>query len=80
MPDQAVGCATCEYNKQSLEEAAELLRTVIRQAHIRTGRGTQLMEARLDNDVVLKLCVWESECEDCEVGDAYGDSAEIDTG
>lgn len=55
-----------------------MLKSVIRQAHMRTikGGGT-LMEARLDLDTVMNLCVWESGCEDCEEHEQFGDGGEL---
>lgn len=41
--------------------------------------GGLLLEARLDPGMVIKLCLWESHCEDCEEHEQYGDSSELDS-
>lgn len=41
--------------------------------------GGLLMEAWLDPDTVIKLCVWESHCEDCEASEDGGDGVEQDS-
>lgn len=38
--------------------------------------GGLLMEAQLDPTTVMKLCVWEAHCEECEEHEAFGDSSE----
>lgn len=71
------GCQNCAYRIKSQAEAADLLQSVIRQAHICTiDGGGLLMEARLDPDTVVKMCLWESHCEDCESHEEFGDSVE----
>lgn len=76
-PTQLSGCQNCQYRIKSQEEAVRILKNVIRQAHMRTIRGGgTLMEARLDLDTVIKLCVWEAGCEDCEEHEAFGDGGE----
>ena len=76
-PAQLAGCQHCQYRIESQEEAVRLLKNVIRQAHMRSVRGGgTVMEARLDVDTVLRLCIWESGCEDCEEYEQFGDSSE----
>jgi hypothetical protein len=41
--------------------------------------GGVLMEAKLDPDTVIKLCVWEMGCPDCEESEEFGDGAEQDS-
>lgn len=74
------GCQRCAYRIASQEEAERLLKDVIKTAHMRTIRGGGvLMEARLTKDTVLKLCLWEAHCEDCEAADAYDNTIEHDS-
>lgn len=74
------GCQNCAYRLTSLTEAAELLQDVIRQAHMQTIEGGGiLMEARLDPHTVVKLCLWEVACEDCEHHEEWGDGTEADS-
>lgn len=76
--DGLAGCQNCAYRIKSQEEAARLLHEVIRTAHMQTmDGGGLLMEARLDMGTVLDLCSWKSACEDCEVGEHYGDGPEL---
>ena len=72
-------CAVCAYRLASLAEAADLLRTVILTAHMRRIKGGTLIEARLDEDQILRLCLWEEGCADCECGEASGDGDEPDS-
>lgn len=77
MSGPLVGCQSCAYRIKSQEEAAELLQGVIRQAHMRSIKGGGLLlEARLDPDTVMRMCLWESHCEDCEFAEDCGDSVE----
>jgi len=74
------GCQSCAYRIAYQEEAAALLQTVIRQAHMQTiDGGGLLLEAKLDPDIVMRMCLWESECEDCEHHEDFGDSIEPDS-
>lgn len=79
-PATLAGCQQCAYRIKSQAEAALLLQNVIRQAHMQSiDGGGLLLEARLDPDTVVKLCVWESHCEECEAYEEFGDSAEPDS-
>lgn len=80
VPDCLSGCQNCAYRIKSISEAADLLQNVIRQAHMRTiDGGGVVMEARLDYDTVIKLCVWEVGCPDCELSEDFGDGIERDS-
>lgn len=79
-PAELAGCQHCAYRMASQREAAKLLKDVIRTAHMRSIRGGgTLMEARLTDETVLKLCLWEAGCEDCERAEEYGNSTEPDS-
>lgn len=79
VPDGLSGCQNCAYRIKSQAEAVDLLQNVIRQAHMRSiAGGGLLLEAQLDPGFVVKLCVWESHCEDCELSEDCGDSTERD--
>jgi hypothetical protein len=79
-PGVLSGCQHCQYRIKSQEEAADLLQNVIRQAHMQEiAGGGLLLEAKLDPGVVLKLCLWESHCADCEEHEDFGDSTEPDS-
>ena len=38
--------------------------------------GGLLLEAKLDPNFVVKMCLWEAHCEDCEHSEESGDSVE----
>lgn len=74
------GCQNCAYRIKSQTEAVDLLRDVIRTAHLRSIRGGgTLIEAKLTTETVLKLCLWEAGCEECESGEDLGNSTESDS-
>ena len=78
MPGIAEPCVSCAYRLASLDEAADLLRSVILTAHMRRTPGGTLIEARLDDAQILRLCLWEEGCADCECGESMGDGNEPD--
>ena len=77
LPDVLSGCQGCAYRMRSLEEASTILKNLVRVGHMRTIEGGGLMlEAHMDPNVVLKMCLWESHCEDCEHAEEMGDGPE----
>lgn len=70
-------CHSCHYRAKSHDEASEILREIIKTAHMTSikGGGT-LVTARIDMDTTIKFCLWEVECEDCEDSEGMGDSGE----
>lgn len=59
-------CASCAYRQKTQSEALELLRNIVKVAHLRSVNGGTLMEAKLTHEEVVRLCMWEAGCEDCE--------------
>lgn len=63
-----LSCAACPHFVRTQTEALDLLRNIVKVAHIRrTPRGGTVIEAKLDEEQVVRLCLFESVCEDCEV-------------
>ena len=65
-----VTCARCPHFVETRSEAVEILRNLVRIGHMRTranGRGT-ILEAILTDEEVVRFCLFESCCEDCEAG------------
>lgn len=62
-----VSCAACPNFIRTQSEALDLLRNIVRVGHIRrTPRGGTVIEAKLDEEQVVRLCLFEAVCEDCE--------------
>ena len=68
-------CQNCQHRLRSRRDAVSILRELIEIAelHELEGGGT-MIQARLDVDQVTKLCVWDTECDDCE--DPYDHEAD----
>lgn len=79
-PHLLSGCQNCEYKIKSMNEASDILKHLVRVAHMRNiTDGGLLLEAQLDPGTVVKMCLWEAHCEDCETYDDFGDGLEQDS-
>ncbi len=60
-------CTGCSHHVRSREEAGKILREIIAAATLRRTRGGRtVIEAMLNNNQVMTLCLWEVACEECE--------------
>jgi ArsR family metal-binding transcriptional regulator len=74
-------CFHCAYRIHSEAEATDILRDLIKTAHMRrVGDGGTLIEAHLSAEMEIRLCLWDADCEDCEDShDAEFDQVEQDS-
>lgn len=73
-------CRACKFGQIALLDAGRILAALAASAHVARIKGERaLLQFDVATSLLADFETWNSPCDDCEVGEEFGDSVERDS-